>query len=236
MNALRLLSVALLLAPAAMSLGAPGNVAALAFEVVRSGKPMGRHTITVTRSDDEVIADIAIDLEVKFAFVTLYRYEHRNRERWRGGRLVSIETRTDNDGKRLTVSGRATDEGFVVTDSDGRERVHDPDILPTSYWDPRTRDATRLLNTQTGAIANVTIAPASTDAADAPGTHYVVSGDLDLNLWYDDGCLTKLSFRAPKDNSLIDYRPQSPAAAAETCPARVAEWTSAGYTAEVRTR
>ncbi|MGR9091904.1 MAG: DUF6134 family protein [Gammaproteobacteria bacterium] len=196
----------------------------LAFDVLRKDKPMGSHTISVRRDGADLVAEIAIDLKIKFAFVTLFEYAHRNREVWRDNRLVSIDTTTNNDGKLFRIAGRAGADGFHVTDGDGVERVFAPGVLPTSYWHPRTPAATQLLNTQTGELATVSITPAPTAPAAGPGRQYVVSGDLDLNLWYADGCLQKLNFRAPRDNSLIDYRRAAPAAgAAATCPAQLLE-------------
>lgn len=194
----------------------------LAFEVLRKDKPMGRHTISVRRDGTDIIADIAIDLKITFAFVTLFEYTHRNREVWRDNRLVSIETTTNNDGEQFRIAGRADATGFRVTDGDGVERVFAPDVLPTSYWHPRTPQATALLNTQTGELAEVSITPLPANRADGPGRQYVVTGDLDLNLWYADGCLEKLNFRAPGDDSLIDYRRAAPPEAApDACPAEL---------------
>ncbi len=190
----------------------------LAFDVLRKGQPMGRHTISVRRDGADIIADIAIDLKIKFAFITVFEYEHRNREVWRDNRLVSIETTTNNDGKRFRIAGRAEADGFRVTTGDGVERVFTADVLPTSYWHPRTPQATQLLNTQTGELAEVSITALPAGRADGGGRQYVVSGDLDLNLWYADGCLRKLNFRAPGDDSLIDYRP---AVSANACPAQL---------------
>lgn len=198
---------------------APAN---LAFEVLRKDKPMGRHTISVRRDGPDIIADIAIDLKIKFAFVTVFEYTHRNREVWRDNRLVGIETTTNNDGERFRIVGRADATGFRVTDGDGVERVFAADVLPTSYWHPRTPLATALLNTQTGELAEVSITPLPVRHAEGRARQYVVTGDLDLNLWYVDGCLEKLNFRAPSDDSLIDYRRTgAPEAVRDTCPAEL---------------
>jgi len=201
-----------------MAPAAAEPVVDLAFDVLRKDKPMGRHTISVRREGADIIADIAIDLRIRFAFVTVFEYTHRNREVWRDNRLVSIETTTNNDGERFRIAGRAEAAGFRVTTGDGVARVFAADVLPTSYWHPRTPQATQLLNTQTGELAEVSITPLPAGGADGGGRQYVVSGDLDLNLWYADGCLRKLNFRAPGDDTVIDYRP---AVSATACPARL---------------
>lgn len=187
----------------------------LAFSVLRKGDVIGSHSIDFTRRGEDLIVDIDIDLELKFAFITLFRYEHRNREIWRGERLISIDTRTDNNGTEHWLRGRAGDEGFEVT-SDSGDALLPTDVLPSSYWHPDTRKATTLLNTQTGVLAEIEVTPESNESyvpmpwGPQTAQGFKVSGDIDLNLWYDSrGCLLKLNFAAPKDGSLIDYSPAS---------------------------
>lgn len=211
----------------------------LAFDVLRKDKPMGSHTITLQRDGADIIAEIAINLKIKFAFVTVFEYTHRNREVWRDNRLVSIDTTTNNDGELLRITGRADADGFRVTDGNGVERVFESGVLPTSYWHPRTPEATQLLNTQTGELANVTITPVPLRSATVPdrARQYSVGGDLKLNLWYADGCLQKLNFRAPRDNSLIDYRRTTSAdTPIRSCPARLLEPASVTAAVAVRSR
>lgn len=185
----------------------------LAFSVLRKGDVIGSHSIDFTRRGEDLIVDIDIDLELKFAFITLFRYEHSNREVWRGKRLISIDTRTDNNGTEHWISGRAGKKGFEVT-SDGGEAILPSDVLPSSYWHPDTRKAKTLLNTQTGALAEINVTPENDESyvpmpwGPQTAQAFKVSGDIDLNLWYDSrGCLLKLNFSAPKDGSLIDYNP-----------------------------
>lgn len=183
------------------------------FDVLREGSAIGHHSIDFTRSGGDLIVDVSIDLEVSFAFITLYRYTHRNREVWRDGQLYSINTRTDDDGTEHWVSGRATAEGFKV-ESDSGNAVLAADVIPSSYWHPDTREAETLLNTQTGELAQIKVAAGKTknDLAMPWGPQaarsFEVSGDVDLNLWYDEsGCLLKMNFAAPGDGSRIDYVP-----------------------------
>ena len=189
------------------------DTSSLAFSVLRKGDVIGHHSIDFTRRGEDLIVDVDIDLELKFAFITLFRYEHRNREIWRGKRLISIDTRTDNDGTEHWITGRAGKAGFEVK-SDGGEAVLPADVLPSSYWHPDTRKAKVLLNTQTGALAQIDVT-AEANESNLPmpwgpqaAQGFKVSGDIDLNLWYDNrGCLLKLNFSAPNDGSLIDYSP-----------------------------
>ncbi|WP_282605468.1 DUF6134 family protein [Pelagibius sp. Alg239-R121] len=194
-------------------LGGIQQPSGLGFSVQREGDVIGHHSIDFTRRGDDLIVDVTIGLELKFAFITLFRYEHRNREVWRDERLVSIDTQTDNDGTEHWIKGRASDKGFEVK-SDSGNTLMPADILPSSYWHPETPKARNLLNTQTGALASIQVTAGSSDNyvpmpwGPQNARSFKVSGDIDLNLWYDSkGCLLKLNFSAPKDGSLIDYTP-----------------------------
>ena len=182
----------------------------LSFAVFRAGKPLGSHRIAFTRKGQDLIVDVAIDLKVRFALITVFRYTHRNREVWRNGRLVSLRTRTNDDGKEFRVDGRATAAGFEVK-TDKRTFVAPADIIPTSYWNPATPSARRLLNTQAGDILKVAATPKGeqtvrTKPGPVSARRYALRGGLDLDIWYDtQGRLAKIEFRAKSDQSLIDY-------------------------------
>jgi len=191
------------LAPMADAAPIPGGADAwrIDFTVQRNGAPIGSHAIAVRRDGRETTVEVAIDLEVKLAFVTVYRYRHRNTETWRDGRLVAIETTTEDNGTRHAVSGRATAEGFRVQ-SDAGTVTAPADIVPTSYWNPETVRRTRLLDTQRGRILEVAVTPAAAAGMTSrdPGRRYRMTGDLALDLWYGPGgVLAKLAFELKGD-------------------------------------
>lgn len=218
-------------AVAASGLGAAAQQlpSQLAFDVRRGDSSIGRHTVEIRRNGETVAVDIAIDLKVSFAFVTLFEYRHRNREIWRDGRLVCLDSTTDDDGTPYRVTARATEAGLLVDGSAGRFTAP-PDIVPTSYWNPETRKQTRLLDTQRGRLLNVAIAPAEraqvgTPTGAVPARRYRVSGDLRLDLWYTEaGHWVKTAFEARGATVEYRLREQRPAAAArarlaDMCPA-----------------
>jgi hypothetical protein len=185
------------------------------FAVERDGTPIGHHRLTFTRQGADVVVDIDIKLEVSFAFIKVYDYHHRNREVWRDGKLVGFETQTDANGSPFKV--RATREGDLIAIKGEKYQGPAPgDLLPTSYWNPKTISASELINTQDGRLAKAKVADLGIETIDAAGTridarHYRISGDLDLDLWYDrNGMWVKTSFKAPSDGSLISYELRSP--------------------------
>ncbi|MEM7525529.1 MAG: DUF6134 family protein [Pseudomonadota bacterium] len=176
------------------------TAADLPFQVDMGGSPIGTHSVRFEQRGDELHAFIDIQFDVGFAFITLYEYEHSNHEVWRDGRLISIDTKTNDDGEQFTVKGEATAEGFRVEGSEGLLTLP-ADILPSSYWNPATLTAPMLLDTQKGRVLDAQfetldaerIAPQT--GATVRACRYRMSGDLDLDVWYDGaGRWVKLAF------------------------------------------
>ncbi len=160
----------------------------LSFEVLRDDSSIGHHRVDFERKGDELHVKVDIDLAVKLAFVTVFRYTHQNHEIWKDGRLVSIETETNDNGDEYSLTGRASDQGFVVEGHAGKKTLP-ADIIPTSYWHPDTVEQTQLLDTQKGRLMEVKIAREGSDALQVGGRgveaeRYRVSGDLRMRLWY----------------------------------------------------
>ena len=187
----------------------------LAFSVIREGSPIGSHSLSFRREGEDLRVQVDILLEVKFAFLTVFRYQHRNDEVWRDGRLVSLDSRTDDDGNSYWVKARATDAGLAVEGSKG-SFLAPADTIPTSYWNPATVEQTQLLDTQRGGLMTVKTVESGkdvieTDLGSLSARRYDVSGDLNLQLWYSgDGEWVKIAFSAR--GSQVEYvRQQSPA-------------------------
>ncbi len=182
------------------------------FEVTRGGDPIGTHQITFSRQGSRTQVDIAIDLEVSVAFVTVFRYRHRNTEVWEDGRLVAIDTETNDDGRDYRLTGRATAAGLEVDGGQGRY-VAPADIMPTSYWNQEIVRRTELLDTQRGGILNVSARPGAVEQLQTGGRtvraqRYTFTGDLTLSAWYTDvGQWVAMSFDARGEEVRYRLRP-----------------------------
>lgn len=208
-----LAAIIVLTAPALAAV--PGN-GRIEFDVLRDGKtPMGSHSLRFEQRGEELHVFVEIDLEVKLAFVTLFSYAHRNHEVWKDGRLIAIETETDDDGESYFVRGTASAEGFRVETKDGVE-ILPADVYPTSYWQYATVERDELLDTQRGNLVDVATQALrqetiSIDGVPIEATHYRMSGDLDLELWYaPNGEWVKIAFAARGTDVVYDREQASP--------------------------
>lgn len=184
------------LAPAA----ARADTATLAFRLERAGATIGTARLGFAGGAGSLTVDVAVDIAVRIGPIVAYRYTQRTREVWRDGRLVDLASRGDNDGDAFAVTAERSG-GVLRVAGPGGTITAPPGTIPSTYWNRRTVEARRILNVVDGTLLDVRVgrvgdATVRTDAGAAiPATRWRVSGDLDIDLWYDRrGTWVGLSF------------------------------------------
>jgi len=181
----------------------------LAFTVVRDGDEIGTHEIEMKSNGDRTEVEIETDVAVKLAFITVYNFEHEGHEVWQGGRLVSYESRTDDDGTDKSLRARAAGEGLAV-DGSAVKRTAPDSVIPGSLWNRATVTQSKLMNSLDGSEMAITVNDLGDEDVVAGGKtlrarHYALTGDLQREVWYDSaGRLVKVQFSG-SDGSDIQY-------------------------------
>jgi len=182
----------------------------LAFRVMRKGSEIGAHTLDFVREGDRLTVNVAADIAVKFGFLTLFRYTHRATEIWQGDQVVSISATTNDDGKKYTVTGVRRADGFAVEGAEG-SYIAPPETLPATHWNRRMLDHP-MINTQNGKLMEPEISLkgvgfiTKANGQSIEAEHYSMSGDAQLETWYDMMPFwAGLSFKA-KDGSDVIYQ------------------------------
>jgi hypothetical protein len=171
--------------------------------------PLGHHRVTVAKAaNGDTVVDVDISFEAKVLLITAYRYHHTAHEVWHDGRLAALESSTNDNGTKDWVKGHAVEDGFAVESSHGAVTAP-ADIIPTSYWNPATLTAPRMLDTIRGVVMDVKLDRKGQEllrAGDATlaATHYSLSFTTNpppatdkVDFWYDDaGHWLKLAFHA----------------------------------------
>lgn len=166
------------------------------FSVTVDGKRGGQHTMTITRQDDgSVSMTSTADVRLSFlAGLRVYRYSYRGTENWaKDGRLLRLESTSDDDGKRFSVLATAEGTNLRVR-VNGQDRMNRPDVWLTTYWrlpGPGQRNqAIALLDADTGKdiVARLQyVGPAQVNVAGQVQNmaHWRLTGGVQVELWYD---------------------------------------------------
>lgn len=167
-----------------------GGVRKLDFDVFLDERAIGYQRFVLTPAGDGTRIETQAEFEVKFLLITAFAYDHHNSELWRGGCLQAIDSRTDSNGKKYTVSGRARGTEFVVATNEGERRLGDC-VASFAYWDSDVLlQRQQLLNSQTGEYMSVRIDALGPDRVriggrDVAVERYAIKGQgLDITLAY----------------------------------------------------
>ena len=202
---------------------APGFVLAAAYEppvgtveyVIEHSKydEIGTHKLTFSRSGKDVIVDVEVRIKVKLLFITAHSVAAERRETWRDGRLVTYSSWTKENKTLIEVSARTESGKLVVEGPEGRAEAGGP-VFPTNPWHPEVVKAGLLMDTKTGKLLKVSVAPAGEGEVAVAGKwvnarKYTISGDLERDVWFDaDGNL--LQFRFVNDGATLTFTRVTP--------------------------
>lgn len=132
--------------------------AELAFRILRAGDPIGEHRVAFAPLGAAGLrVTTEIEVAVRLAFVTLYRFGQRVEAIWQDGRMTaaSIEIRDQGERRRLTVDRR---DGVLVAEGPGGLRELPADcVTDIDFWTPEITRRRQVLDTWTGEVVPLDI-------------------------------------------------------------------------------
>ncbi len=123
---------------------------------------------------------------------------------------MSFDSATDDDGERHAVHAVA-EAGVIEVTANGGRWAAPPSIAPSSLWHRDLVDNAMLFGVEDGDRLDVEVhwaGPETVSVAGRPvrATRYIVSGDVERELWYGaDGMLVRQRLIA-RDGSEILYQ------------------------------
>jgi hypothetical protein len=163
------------------------------FTVKIDGRPAGDYQMTISRPDDHTfVIDARANVFISY-FLIKYRYSYQGTEVWKDGRLVFLNSKTNDDGKQFEVLAQADGETLRVR-MNGKEHAIRPDVWTTTYWSlpaPEFRtQVLALLDCDTGKDLRSTMQYVGTQQLTLAGEvqncpHYRVTGGVEVDVWYD---------------------------------------------------
>jgi hypothetical protein len=202
-----LLAAASIVCPAAR---ADANVTTLNFAVTRNGEPIGNSTVRLQRRGEQIVAEVATNVQVKFASFTVYRYEERHVEHWIGNSLAALSGVTDDNGSVHKVSVTRNGDKLSVN-ANGRVTQVDAGVVPASLWNPVVVRIDRALDTKDGSVIPISVVDHGKEQLVLQGRpttahHYSIRTTFPQDIWYDDQQrLVRVELRGI-DGSTIRYQ------------------------------
>ena len=92
----------------------PAVTQTLNFTVYRDDVPIGYHSFNFRPQGERLEVEIDVDLEVKLMFVTAFKFTHVASELWESGRLIHMESESDDDGSPYKVKVQRQGDGMLV--------------------------------------------------------------------------------------------------------------------------
>jgi hypothetical protein len=120
------------------------------FRVLRKGEDIGRHHVAFARRGDGLQVDVEVELAVKLAFITVYRFRQSGRDLWRDNVLVQAHTVTDDDGKHSELVAWAANGALEVAGASGSRLVPLGSMTDLCFWNDDILRAPQVVDTQTG--------------------------------------------------------------------------------------
>ena len=184
------------------------------FAVSVDDVPIGYHQYEVRDSLDGREVTSLADFKYRLMFVTLFRYEHENTERWSETCLQYISSKTRMNRKKYAVDGAVAEDRFVVDTLDGNEEL--PACVQSfAYWDKSFLEEKALLNAQTGELEEVNIESRGESTVNLPTGDLAVAerysiatrrGPIDV--WYEKGSDRWLQLQSiTEQGRVLRYQP-----------------------------
>ncbi len=186
---LRIGTATLLLA--LISVSWASNPDQLIFDVYLDDDRIGSHAYQISRDGDAILVSSKASFDVKFLFITAYKYRHSVTERWSDGCLEALDAETTANGKEQKVGGKETSGSFIVQANGGETELGEC-VMTFAYWNPDFLQQSQLLNPQTGEYLPVEVSELDVDDLGTSrkklgASAYVLSAkDLHVTVWYSD--------------------------------------------------
>ena len=187
----------------------------LLFHVYRGQSKIGTHEIAIRDTNSFTEVNIEIKLNINFLGFNIYKYAHNNIEKWSGNKLVSLDSKTDQNGAIMTCTLKEKDGKLDISGTNNITLLNNS-VLPSSYWNSilvKGNKRLDILNTQDCSFISLNIKFLGNEKiynSELSADHFKLKGfeaggsEVDIDLWYDESDnWVKMKFM--KDESTIDY-------------------------------
>lgn len=166
----------------------------LALDIFRRGAKIGEHRFEFAPTAEGRRVSSLVDIRVRIAFVTVFRYHQAAEDDWRGPLLVGTRVRTDDDGKVTSVVAAVEGDRLRVQGPTGVHEAELGTMTDINFWNAAIVHQKRLIDSQLGDLMTVVCEARGTELVRVRGLplrahRYAMRSPRDRSgsVWYDDG-------------------------------------------------
>ena len=179
-------------------LGLPGVATAVprdtVFNVFRKGSLIGTHAIDFRGTEGQLKVVSRLDLAVKVAFITAYRYEQAGEDVWEDDVLVQTRIETNDDGKDFLVAAEARAGKLVVTGPNGSYDTTLGAMTDLSFWNQAITRGQPVIDSQNGELITIEVKAGTPEQLEMNGSKVdaerfamAATKGRSGTVWYDQG-------------------------------------------------
>ncbi len=159
------------------------------YTVLKDGEPIGEKSVTFNRDENVLKVAVNWDVEIEFAGLTFFRYEHSRVEQWVNGSITTLTGHTHDDGTDYDVSYQCGGEDCVWT-VNGNVSVMPNNVAPASVWNKIGSGSKSMISPVDKELYEITIKPVGwqtveTGQGPVKAELVKVRGNIERDLWYD---------------------------------------------------
>ena len=195
---MRLLLVSFVLS-AAFFCSEAARADSVAFTIFKEGEAIGHDIYTIDKDGDTTTVKVATQTDVNILFLE-FHYRQDRTEIWKDGQLVSLVSDTNDDGQKHHIEVHREADSLIGV-VDGANRSMGADTIPFTLWNMAFVNHTKLINVSTFELIKAAFEDKGSDQITIDGKkfdarHFLMSGDLHWDLWYDtNNMLLKSAFK-----------------------------------------
>lgn len=188
----------------------PATPERLAYDVLWRGQAVGTHDVDIEPVGDRMSVRMKTAIRVRIGFITVYRYEQTCEEDWAAGRLRSLTSTTNDDGRSLTVGGQRIGDNIELRGPGGPFVAPIDALTTTSVWSAMFVQRTSVIDIGDGTLVGLVVsdrgaAPVETGGGMVDARRYdIMTPFLAGSLWYPtQGRLVRA--RIERKGETLDY-------------------------------
>lgn len=164
------------------------------FAIFRDGDEIGRHEVRFRPSADGFDVTSDIDITVKIAFITAFRFSQHAEDRWVAGQLVESRITTDDNGQTSTTEIEARGTALSVEGGIEQRTLRVPlgTMTDIAFWNLDIVRQRKLVDIQKAILTDVAASHSGTETIDL-GTGPITADRFTMNsetgrngdIWFD---------------------------------------------------